>query len=236
MRFTLMALSVLCACISVSLLYAQSDPEYQRPMTSYDIEMSKVPDIGRLQFMWDTLSNNHDRRYFLKGLPGYCRDRKENNYPAWISRAIEMSLKSNDPNLVREAVLLAGEFKLNYGNQLMDLYPSIRGRFNSHYEALQSAIVYSVSGMPSSRKDAFYYSILVNERPDVMGATYESLLYAIDSAPQGKYAQQLEAYSTQVDAMMKTLQDVPVDKKRDFRSFLEIKEKTNRAIKKCKEK
>jgi hypothetical protein len=232
----LIAFCVIFALTPVALIYAQSGTENERPMTTYEKEMLRFPTINQLKSIWDTLSTDYDRQYFLNGVPGYCYEKKIKDLPAWVSDAVIQGLKSNDPNFMCAAIALAGQFKLNCANELTALYPSINGSIGSHEDVIKGSIINALNQMSFRNKEAFYYSILVQDRLPLSSVSFEALVAALQSTPHKMFINKLEEYRSQADVMIEKIENDPADKRPMLQQVKDVKEKIIRALNKCNEK
>jgi len=182
----------------VSVLFADDAEQQIRLMTRYEKAMQQTSDIYLLENMWDTLSTEYDRRFFLNGLPGYCRDKQVTELPEWITNAVKKSLKSKDPMLVYEAISVAGKLHLECGNELVTLFPKISSTFGCHTDMLKSTLIASLETIDYASKDEFYYKVLENDDINILSAEFESLLDVIESSPKKKYARKLAEHLASV--------------------------------------
>jgi hypothetical protein len=222
--------AMLLVCGGHAAAQLADDPPEPRPMTRYEKAIADITDPKDLEYAYDTLKNDYDRRYFLNALPGYFADHKIKAAPEWVEKAVLYGIKSRDPQYIREAARTAGALKINYSGDLMDLYPAIRTTYGSHEDMLKSAILVSISRMENAGKKQFYYGILTRDEMPLGCATFSALLDAIYAEPDLMYAQKLTEFSSTLGAQIAQIKaDTDKEKKYLLPRLQEIKDKIDRA-------
>jgi hypothetical protein len=206
------------------------DTGQTRPMTRYEKAIAEITDPKDLEYAYDTLKNNYDRRYFLNALPGYFADHKIRAVPEWVEKAVHEGIMSNDPQYIREASMTAGILKINYSGDLMNLYPAIRTTYGSHEDMLKSTILVSISRMENTGKKQFYYDILTRDEMPFGCAAFSALLDAITAEPDLMYAQKLTEHSSTLASRIAQIRaDTDKEKKYLLPRLQELKDKIDRA-------
>jgi hypothetical protein len=222
----LITIAVLLLCSSYSLA---ADPPQTRPMTRYEKAIANITDPNDLKTAYDTMKTDYDRRYFLNALPGYFKDHNIQTMPDWIEKAVLYGLNNKNPLMACEAIRAAGALKINYSDNLMTLYPTIRTTFGCHEDMLKSAVLNSLSRLDNANKKQFYYDILTKEQMPLLGAAFNTLLDAIYTMPDQIYAQKLTEYSSTLGTMIGQM-EASTEKEKDYRlpRYKELKDKIER--------
>jgi hypothetical protein len=226
LKLILLTTAILLFCSSFCLA---ADPPQTRPMTRYEKAIANITDPNDLKTSYDTLKTDYDRRYFLNALPGYFKDHNIQTVPDWIEKAVLYGLNNKKPLMVCEAIRTAGALNINYSDNFITLYPSIRTSFGCHEDMLKSSVLASLSRLDNANKKQFYYDILTKEDMPCLSATFNTLLDAIYAEPDQIYAQKLTEYSSTLGTIISQMES-STEKEKDYRlpQYKDLKDKIER--------
>ena len=177
-----------------------------RALTFMEKQMYQTASTSELGMLYNSLTTEYDRRYFLLALPGYFAERKiQSAAPAWVTTAILNGLQSKDPLCVHNAAVAAGMLKINCAPQLMACYKTVHNTFGSHEDMIKTAILGALAGMDDTNKQAFLFGVLTNEHYPLISGTFEALLSALETVKSPTYVSKLTAYSDTLETLALTL-------------------------------
>ena len=144
--------NIFICCISLLLLLCIGFNS--RLNASISSEMYAINAIDSLEQYYNE-SNEYSQRYILKYLPKWLNNKGVSSLPAWSYDAINNALMSEDAMLIREAIILVGEYKLEqHSDLLVELYQESHSKHPADADRIRSSTIESLMKIGGSKAKA----------------------------------------------------------------------------------